>query len=130
MRASRAPSAVSLPLALWHVARRDLIAKLTIGAFALLAVLQVVPLLTAGQRAAMRQSTVIDLPFFVLILLACWVGLRRTERRAERRFWILLSVAYLSWMLASVVPAYSSSKGLTRNSFRWARSCVSPMCPM
>ncbi len=106
MNLPRDPSGASLSLALRQVVRKDLIVKLTVAAFAVLGLLHVAPFLTADTRAALRGSDAVDIPFFALIMLACWVGLSRLERRGEQRFWILLSVAYGSWMLAVLVTVF------------------------
>ncbi len=92
--------------ALWQVLWRDPIARLTAGVFAVFAVLYAAPLLSADQRAALRATDAVDLPFFLLILLACQVGLRRIERPEERRFWKLVTAAYASWMLATLVTVF------------------------
>ncbi len=84
------------------MARRDPIARLAVGAWALYAMLCVAPWWNTEQRALLAGSAVADLPFLALILLACWLGLGRIERGEERRFWVLLSAAYGCWLLATL----------------------------
>lgn len=79
----------------------DSIARIIIAVWTLVTVMLLVPMLPHAWMLA-YSTNLIDIPFLVLILVACRVGLPQHEDAAERRFWRLVALSFAFWLAVSL----------------------------
>ncbi len=93
---------------------RDPVIRLTLGVWAILTLLYVVPVLPPSWLATYSQAY-LDLPLVPLVIAACWVGLGAIEDEHERRFWQWWGASFVTWLAISlpfaVIPGRSWTIG-------------------
>lgn len=89
---------------------RDPLARIIIAVWTLVTVLLLVPMLPHAWMAS-YSINLLDVPFLILILAACRVGLTQLEDTSERRFWRLVALSFAFWLLVSLPYAVLNPQG-------------------
>lgn len=92
---------------------RDPLARIIIAVWTFMTGLLLVPVLPHAWMES-YSINLLDVPFLILILAACRVGLAHLEDTSERRFWRLVALSFAFWLLVSLPYAVLNPQG------RWA----------